>query len=121
MSRVRLMGAVLILSLAAIALASCSERTAAPPPADGAVTEVVITNFAFTAPAITIDRGTSIRWRNSTSTFHTVTPDGHQSFVERQTNTQGQTFESRFDQPGTYRYYCAPHRGLGMTGEIVVR
>lgn len=54
-------------------------------------------------------------------TFHTVSPDGHQAFTERQTSTSGETFQVRFDAPGTYRYYCAPHRTLGMSGEVVVR
>ena len=82
---------------------------------------VTLGNFAFTAADLTIDRGTTVRWRNATPTFHTVTPDGHEAFQEWQTNTQNQTFEFRFDQPGTYRYFCAPHRALGMTGVITVR
>lgn len=103
-------------------MAGCSERSDEPTgPVNGDVTEVVISNFAFTAPTITIDRGESIRWRNTTGTFHTVTPDGHQAFAERQTNSQGQTFETRFNTAGTYKYFCSPHRALGMTGEIVVR
>jgi plastocyanin len=30
------------------------------------------------------------------------------------------TYEVTFDQPGTYEYFCIPHEGSGMTGEIVV-
>ncbi|NJR65870.1 MAG: plastocyanin, partial [Leptolyngbyaceae cyanobacterium CRU_2_3] len=26
-----------------------------------------------------------------------------------------------FDTPGTYSYYCAPHRGAGMVGKITVQ
>lgn len=108
------------LSVALMPLA-CSDRDAPSAPVDnGDVTEVTISNFAFSAPTITIDRGETVRWRNTTGSFHTVTPDGHQVFAERQTNSQGQTFETRFDTPGRYRYYCNPHRALGMTGEIVV-
>lgn len=109
--------------LVALALSACSEHPDEPtePIDDGDVTEVVLNNFAFSAPTVTIDRGESIRWRNSTATFHTVTPDGHQAFAARQTNAAGQTFETRFDTPGRYRYYCEPHRALGMTGEVVVR
>lgn len=108
--------------LASLVVLACSDRdepTGAIDTGDD-VTEVTITNFAFSAPTITIARGETIRWRNTTGSFHTVTPDGHQVFVERQTNAQGQTFATRFDTPGRYRYYCAPHRALGMTGEIVV-
>jgi plastocyanin len=108
--------------LASLVASACSTRADVTEPIDsGDVTEVVIRDFAFSAPTITIDRGTSVRWRNTTGTFHTVTPDGHQAFGARQTATRGQTFDTRFDTPGRYVYYCEPHRSLGMTGEIVVR
>lgn len=112
---------LVVCSLTPLVMLACSDRNAIGPIDTGDdVTEVTITNFAFAAPTITIARGETVRWRNTTGSFHTVTPDGHQVFVERQTNAQGQTFETRFDTPGRYRYYCAPHRALGMTGEIVV-
>lgn len=108
--------------LIGVAGSGCSGRTEPTEPiGDGDVAEVVIRDFAFSAPTITIDRGESVRWRNTTRNFHTVTPDGHQAFAERQTATAGQTFETRFETPGRYRYFCEPHRSLGMTGEIVVR
>ena len=108
--------------LASLVVSACSDRAESTEPIDsGNATEVVISDFAFSAPTITIDRGESVRWRNTTRNFHTVTPNGHQAFGERQTGTQGQTFETRFDTPGRYLYYCEPHRSLGMTGEIVVR
>jgi plastocyanin len=108
--------------LVSLAGSGCSERVEPTAPInDGEVTEVVIRDFAFAAPTITIDRGESVRWRNTTRNFHTVTPDGHEAFAARQTGTPGQTFETRFETPGRYRYFCEPHRSLGMTGEIVVR
>jgi plastocyanin len=109
--------------LAALLLSACSEHSDAPtdPVNEREVAVVVISDFAFSAPTITIDRGTSVRWRSSTGTFHTVTPDGHQAFAGRQMNASGQTYEIRFDAPGRYRYYCEPHRAFGMTGEVVVQ
>lgn len=109
--------------LGALLLAACSDHSASPaePISEDDVTVVVIRDFAFTAPTITIDRGKSVQWRTSTGTFHTVTPDGHLAFSERQMNASGQTYEVRFDTPGRYRYYCDPHRALGMTGEVVVQ
>jgi plastocyanin len=100
---------------------ACSDRNDPLPPVDtGDATEVTISDFQFSAPTITIARGETVRWRNTTGNFHTVTPDGHQIFAEQQTSTRGQTFEVRFDTPGRYRYFCNPHRALGMTGEVVV-
>ena len=109
--------------VAALLLSACSEHSDGPtePINEGDVTAVTIRDFSFSAPTITIDRGTSVRWRSTTGTFHTVTPDGHQAFAARQMNSSGETFEVRFDAPGRYRYYCEPHRALGMTGEVVVQ
>lgn len=114
---------VLASVLAALVVSACSEHAALPtePGNEGDVTLIVIRDFAFSAPTVTVDRGKSVRWRSSTGTFHTVTPDGHQAFTARQMNASGQTFDVRFDTPGRYRYYCEPHRALGMTGEVVVQ
>lgn len=109
--------------LVSSALAACSDRSSTPagPGDEDGVQIVALSNFAFGPGTITIDRGTTIRWRNGTSTFHTVTPDGHDAFQEWETNGQGQTFEARFDEPGRYLYHCEPHRTLGMIGVIEVR
>ena len=111
------------LVLLALLFGGCSEHSTEPtePINEDDVTIVAISDFAFSAPTVTIDRGTSVRWRTSTATFHTVTPDGHQAFAGRQLNAQGQAYEVRFDTPGRYRYFCEPHRALGMMGEVVVQ
>ncbi len=38
-----------------------------------------------------------------------VKPDGNRN-----------TFTAKFDQPGTYGYFCVHHASLGMTGTVVV-
>jgi plastocyanin len=109
--------------LAPLLLSACSEHVndLTGPVDDGQVAVVVISNFAFSAPTVTISRGRSVRWRSSTNTFHTITPDGHQAFAGRQMNGAGQIYEVRFDTPGRYRYYCEPHRSLGMSAEVIVQ
>lgn len=77
-------------------------------------------NFEFSRPELRIEAGTTVRWRNTTSSFHTVTPDGHAVWTEWQTASSGETFEVTFDEAGTYPYYCSPHRGLGMAGTVIV-
>jgi plastocyanin len=34
---------------------------------------------------------------------------------------EGDSFSRKFDKPGTYRYFCIPHEGAGMTGTVVVQ
>jgi plastocyanin len=37
-----------------------------------------------------------------------------------QLGEEGDTFSMKFDQAGTYEYYCEPHRGAGMMGVLTV-
>lgn len=107
---------------AAVALSACSEHTdAAGPGGNGPGVEVELTNFAFSPAEVTVEPGTRIRWVNGTASFHTVTPDGHEAWTEWQTGGTGESVEVVLNAPGTYEYYCAPHRSLGMTGRIVVQ
>lgn len=101
-------------------LVGCSQHTDVAGPDGGEVVEIQLTNFAFSNPALHISPGTTVRWRNTTATFHTVTPDGHSAWSEWQTAANGETFEVTFNTAGTYPYYCVPHRSLGMTGTIIV-
>ncbi len=116
---------VLLLAIAAL-WAGCSQHqdpTAPvdePPESEAPVVEIQLQNFRFSQQEVRIAPGTVVRWRNTTSSFHTVTPDGHATWTEWQTAGEGQTFEVRFDQAGTYPYYCSPHQGLGLTGRIIV-
>ena len=123
MNTVRARRVALVAFFGAFLLSACSEHSESPtdPDTDGDVTLVTVRDYAFSAPTVTIDAGKSVRWRATTSTFHTITPDGNQAFAERDMNATGETFEVRFDVPGRYKYFCEVHRSLGMTGEVVVR
>lgn len=108
-------------ALAVLGAGACSEHVDGPTgPDDGDVVEITIENFRFASAELRVPAGTTVRWRNTTSTFHTVTPNGHTAWTEWQTAGSGETFEVRFDQPGSYPYYCVPHRSLGMTGTVIV-
>jgi len=113
--------------LAAVGLtllvAACSQhQEVTGPGGDGnaQVVEVEIRNYEFSPKELHIARGTVVRWKNTTSNYHTVTPDGHSQWTQWQTATMGETFEVRFDQAGTFPYYCVPHRALGMMGTVIV-
>jgi plastocyanin len=117
------LGPLFLGAIVAVFAGACSEHqdpTGPPDPAPGQVVEIELRNFEFSQRELRIAPGTTVRWRNSTSTFHTVTPDGHAQWSEWQTAGVGETFEVRFDQVGTFSYYCLPHRALGMTGTVIV-
>ena len=87
----------------------------------------------FEPANLTVAKGTTVIWRNSSQTVHTVTddpdkasnkadaalPSGAQPWDSGNLNP-GQMFSHTFDTPGTYKYFCIPHEAAGMTGTIVV-
>ena len=95
---------------------------------------------AFSPERTAVSVGDTVTWRNVSSESHTVTavqnalPDGadyfasggfgEESDAERNLAEgligEGEEFVVTFDEPGTYPYYCIPHRDQGMRGEIVV-
>lgn len=84
------------------------------------VVEVELINYEFTPADLTIEPGTTVRWVNTTSTFHTVTPDGHTEWNEASFNSTGDTFTHVFEEEGDFPYYCSPHLDFGMVGSVTV-
>lgn len=91
---------------------SCPARTTAEP------VGLDIAGFAYCPANVTVAAGAEVVWTNSDLAPHTVTYDGPEGLVDSGTLAQGQTWSTRFGQPGTYRYYCRFHPG--MTGTIFV-
>ncbi|MFB6142356.1 MAG: halocyanin domain-containing protein [Halorientalis sp.] len=77
-------------------------------------------NFAFAPPAIRVSAGTEVVWEwTGQGGQHNVVHEGG-NFESDLTATAGHTFSQTFDEAGLYRYYCQPHRTLGMKGVVVV-
>lgn len=73
------------------------------------------------APAnVRVSTGTTVTWEwTGKGTHNVVARDG--AFDSGPPVADGSaTFERAFETPGSYRYYCAPHRQMGMTGSVVV-
>ena len=99
-----------------------------------------LADHKFTPETMTIQAGEVVRWVNDTEEAHTVTavegslPDGVDYFSsggarsEEQANDElgrelidpGEEFEWTFEEPGSYSYYCIPHKDDGMVGTVVV-
>jgi plastocyanin len=88
-----------------------------PIPVTGSATvDVVISGFAFSPAAVTVQAGTTVRWTNKDSAGHTVVSDT--GVWESGDLGQGGTFSREFDTPGTFAYHCGVHPS--MKGEIIV-
>jgi plastocyanin len=74
---------------------------------------------------VTVKAGTTVRWVNGDDVFHTITSTA--SLERRRSNglfnasvfSRGQTFQRRFDRPGTFHYFCQPHSEF-MAGTVRV-
>ncbi len=81
--------------------------------------------LAFQPSKVTIKAGDTVKWVNNKLAPHNVVFDKSAKDADEHTHkglafAPGESFEETFDEPGTYAYYCEPHRGAGMAGTIVV-
>jgi halocyanin-like protein len=78
-------------------------------------------NFAFGPAAVKVDPGTAVVWEwNGEGGQHNVVAEEGGDFESELTTEAGTTFEQTFDAEGVVKYYCTPHRALGMKGVVVV-
>ncbi|WP_435129872.1 halocyanin domain-containing protein [Halobaculum sp. D14] len=77
--------------------------------------------YAFAPAAVAVSPGTTVvwKWTGKGSMHNVVDVDG--GFESDLLNEQGATFEHTFDATGTYKYYCEPHKAMGMKGAVVVK
>jgi len=80
--------------------------------------EVKAADSKFTPERAEVKVGTTVRWTNADKrTSHSVIWLGPGGF-ESERFFPGESYERRFDKPGTYPYSCGPHPE--MKGVIVV-
>ena len=82
-------------------------------PTSGAV---VITNFSFMAPKVTVAAGTKVTWTNKDSVIHSVAARDR-SFTSKPLGP-GDTFEFTFKAAGEFKYICGIHPF--MSGTVAV-
>jgi plastocyanin len=105
--------------------------------------DVGMTQVSFRPEELTVEAGTTVTFRNTSSHSHTVTayqgayPDGAEFFAtggyDSQSEArrawesenagllnQGEVFEHEFSIPGRYGYFCIPHIDAGMEGAVIV-
>lgn len=99
--------------------------TAATAPT-GATQAVTITTdssgqFTFSPKMLTTSVGTTVIWKNTTQTPHTVTSNDSKSFNSGDSTpvAPGTTFSFKFSHAGTFAYHCDFHPS--MMASVVVK
>ncbi len=97
-------------------VSEASESPSKEPVKEDKEVVIEIKDFAFSPAEVTIRNGTTVTFINRDKVKHTATADGE----EFDTGLFGKDVskEVKFDESGTFTYYCAPHPG--MTGTIIV-
>ncbi|MGB3790895.1 MAG: plastocyanin [Phormidesmis sp.] len=121
------------LMMAALVISSCAVLATPALAADQTVKMGSDSGLLVFEPAtVTVSKGDTVTWENNKMAPHNVIFDansvpGGKAVADKLTNKQltfapGESYSSTFDvEPGEYTYYCAPHRGAGMVGKIIVQ
>jgi len=73
----------------------------------------------YYSPAqLTVPVGSTVMWRMLGAQDHDVW--AYDGSFNSPTMGPGATFRHAFTQVGTFKYFCAPHYGDGMIGEVIV-
>ncbi|RDI70089.1 halocyanin domain-containing protein [Halopelagius longus] len=77
-------------------------------------------NYAFDPAAVRVDAGTTVvwEWTGKGASHNVSAEDG--TFESEMTDEEGHTFEHTFEEGGTHKYVCTPHKAMGMKGAVVV-
>lgn len=86
---------------------------------DGGAVTISLAEHYFDPSLITVTVGTTVIWRNVGQQSHDV--NARDDSFHSGTLGPGTTFAYTFTKPGRYAYYCIPHEGDGMFGEVDVR
>jgi plastocyanin len=84
-----------------------------------AATTVVIDNFSFSPPRLSVAVGTTVVWKNQDDMPHTIVNDAKPREFKSSPIDSGEQFSWTFSKAGTYAYFCSLHPR--MTGVITVR
>ncbi|EDX87188.1 plastocyanin [Synechococcus sp. PCC 7335] len=120
-----MMAALIISSCAVLATPALAADQTVKMGSDGGL-------LVFEPATVTVSKGDTVTWENNKMAPHNVIFDpnnipGGKEVADKLTNKQltfapGESYSSTFDvEPGEYTYYCAPHRGAGMVGKVIVK
>lgn len=74
----------------------------------------------FDPPAVQVSTDTRVVWEWTGQGGDHDVVDENGAFQSERAGQAGHEFSYTFEESGTYRYYCTPHRSVGMKGAVVV-
>ena len=78
-------------------------------------------NLIFEPADVTILAGESVHFVNNMLPPHNVIVENRPDLAhESLAMLPGEEFDITFNDPGDYTYWCAPHKGAGMIGNVHV-
>ena len=89
-------------------------------PAAPSAARVGISSFKFAPKTVKVEVGGSITWANTDKARHNAqTDDGADGAFDTGDLEKGDSKRVAFEEPGTFSYYCAYHRFMVGTVEVV--
>ncbi len=77
--------------------------------------------LAFEPSSVTIKAGDTVKFVNNKMAPHNAVFEGHDEYSHSDLAfSPGESWEETFSDAGTYDFYCEPHRGAGMVGQVIV-
>jgi plastocyanin len=73
----------------------------------------------YSPASLTIPVGTTVMWRMLGAQEHDVW--AYDGSFHSPTMGPGDTYSHTFTKAGTFKYFCVPHYGDGMAGEVIVK
>jgi plastocyanin len=90
------------------------------PIASATTFDVTASNFKFSPSTVTITQGDTVTWSNPSSGYHNVHFDDPVFQMPMNPSPTMWVVSQQFMTAGTFSYYCDEHKGIGMTGSVVV-
>jgi plastocyanin len=80
--------------------------------------EVRIKDYKFVPEKISVKAGTTVKWVNDEKRASHSVWFKDERLAEGERLFQGDSWERKFDKPGTYRYTCGPHPEMHGVVEV---
>ena len=98
-------------------MTASAAEAAAPGGKSAAGPTISIHEFMFSPTSVTVTAGTTVHWKNLDPEPHTIR--SVDATFKSDALDENDSFQFKFDKPGTYRYVCSIHPQ--MLGTIVVK